>query len=404
MMAYFNQVIQKIDKNNAEMERKNNEISKLEEEVASSFKDQSMKFLKVMSQQLIESLQQQKELLSGRNEKLEKLNDRQTKEIVAIKEKCEKDLINNYDNGKVQKTAEYEFLRQLNLTNLIEKQNMINQMNEIEEVKDKCLTDLKNTHDKIIYLETEVQKAVNSSELIESYKQKVNHLSNSFEKKNSEIKELKVKIEEEAAQVVEYKNQLKSQKEIILEKEAEVKKMHDQSNEIEKEMKGCIARDSSGVYKVFHPKFNTFEILCNSDIAGPGWTVIQQRIRGGVEFQQEWDAYRNGFGDFWEGDFFIGLDKIHRLTTGQPHELYIHMQRFNGTTYHARYDEFTISGEDDQYRITKLKGFSGSTEDLLSYSKNLRFTTKDRDNDEYYGGNCAYERSGGWWYGSCATW
>lgn len=29
------------------------------------------------------------------------------------------------------------------------------------------------------------------------------------------------------------------------------------------------------------------------------------------------------------------------------------------------------------------------------------FTTKDRDNDQYNGTNCAVSNHGGWWYGMC---
>ncbi|KAH8410717.1 hypothetical protein KR222_000243, partial [Zaprionus bogoriensis] len=115
--------------------------------------------------------------------------------------------------------------------------------------------------------------------------------------------------------------------------------------------------------------------------AGPGWIVILQRVKGGEEFQRDWTTYRNGFGSF-DGDFFFGLEKIYRLTTNQPHELYIHMERLNGSFIHARYDSFAISGEDEQYKLSTLGRFSGNAGDYLAYSRNVKFTTFDRDNDE----------------------
>ena len=38
--------------------------------------------------------------------------------------------------------------------------------------------------------------------------------------------------------------------------------------------------------------------------------------------------------------------------------------------------------------------------DSLSYGNNKKFSTKDRDNDEW-NGNCAVERHGAWWYKKC---
>jgi len=38
--------------------------------------------------------------------------------------------------------------------------------------------------------------------------------------------------------------------------------------------------------------------------------------------------------------------------------------------------------------------------DSLSYNLGMKFTTKDRDNDKYWG-YCAKMRRGGWWYNAC---
>lgn len=249
--------------------------------------------------------------------------------------------------------------------NLTEKESK-----EIIEIKEKFETALKvqgetisETNKKIIQLETEVENS----------KKQINTLTNTVESKNIELEQLKAKV-----------NNIKVEK---------------------KNSKSCKDIALSGVHSITPSSDITFEVLCSSmDSAGSGWTVIQQRINGGVEFQRDWKTYRNGFGDFFDGDFFLGLEKIHRLTTEQPHELYIHMQKFDGYSYYARYDEFVISGEDEQYKLSKLTGFSGSRDDELNYSLNAKFSTYDRDNDNHVSLNCANHHNGGWWYKSCTRW
>lgn len=161
--------------------------------------------------------------------------------------------------------------------------------------------------------------------------------------------------------------------------------------------------DSKSIYIIRIPNFESFSVLCNNKIAGPNWAVIQQRINGEEDFNRNWESYRNGFGSF-TGDFFLGLERIHRLTSDQTHELYIHMERFDGTTFFARYDNFRIAGEGDKYRLLSLGSFSGNAvEDRMRYHEYQKFSTNDNDNDEF-AGNCAQYKKGGWWYKKCFTW
>ncbi|KAH8370841.1 hypothetical protein KR093_005188, partial [Drosophila rubida] len=157
--------------------------------------------------------------------------------------------------------------------------------------------------------------------------------------------------------------------------------------------------ENSGVQQIKVGVVNVVDVLCNSQLAGPGWLVIQQRIGGKEDFNRDWAAYRKGFGSL-DGDFFLGLETIHLLTSSQPHELYVHLVLSNGTIVYARYDDFKISDEENGYKLS-LGEKSGTAEnDALRDGVNLEFSTFDRDNDEAVT-NCAVEFSSGWWYSKC---
>lgn len=163
--------------------------------------------------------------------------------------------------------------------------------------------------------------------------------------------------------------------------------------------------DAPGIYRIAFPNLYAFDVLCENVTSGSGWIVIQQRVDGREDFYRDWAAYSAGFGSF-EGDFFMGLEKLHRLTNYRRHELYITMEKFDGSIEYARYNRFTIAGEHDQYRLLSLGEFSGSkgTEDHLRYHENQKFSTMDRDNDNWLWNNCAKGQHGGWWYDSCSRW
>lgn len=204
-----------------------------------------------------------------------------------------------------------------------------------------------------------------------------------------------------------YNQQLKTQNEImtlsikVKECESHINSQNETINNNIKardEMVGMVEKCTSKL------SFNSsFEVLYDSEINGPGWIVIQQRINGDEDFRRDWATYREGFGKF-NGDFFLGLEKIHLITNKQPHELFIYMKTNNSETLYKRYDDFAISGEEDNYRLIKLGKPSGNATDSLDYHRNAPFSTKDRDNDSDNDGNCADFRQGPWWHKHCASW
>ncbi|XP_060654755.1 angiopoietin-related protein 7-like [Drosophila nasuta] len=158
------------------------------------------------------------------------------------------------------------------------------------------------------------------------------------------------------------------------------------------------------ILKVQVPDIAPFRVRCNNEIAGPGWMVIQQQVKGSlVDFERNWETYRSGFGDL-HGSHFIGLEKLYHLTKSQPHELYIHMVTFQEFVTQAYYDNFRVDSEAEGYRLIdlgKYSGGAGDAGDALSFNNNQKFSTLDRDNDSYDRVHCAREFRSGWWHNNC---
>ena len=137
------------------------------------------------------------------------------------------------------------------------------------------------------------------------------------------------------------------------------------------------------------------------DLLGGGWTVIQRRIDDTTDFQRTWKEYRNGFGDF-NKDFWLGLNKIKRITDIGTFELYIGLERFSpSTTTYARYGSFSLGSEASDYKLT-LSGYDATSTagDSLSTHNNQPFSTKDHVNDAS-AVHCAQIYKAGWWYKDC---
>ncbi|KFB41088.1 AGAP011223-PA-like protein [Anopheles sinensis] len=141
-----------------------------------------------------------------------------------------------------------------------------------------------------------------------------------------------------------------------------------------------------------------FEVLCEQNNFSGGWTVIQHRFDGSVDFYRNWTEYRNGFGNL-EGEFWLGLEYVHQITKNRPHELLVEIKDFHGNYGYAKYDGFKLGSESEKYEL-KLGTYSGTAGDSLSYHKNKKFSTFDRDNDAL-AGNCAESYHGAWWYHLC---
>ncbi|XP_046861635.1 fibrinogen-like protein A [Xenia sp. Carnegie-2017] len=156
-------------------------------------------------------------------------------------------------------------------------------------------------------------------------------------------------------------------------------------------------KNESGVYQIDPDGKGYFKVLCDMTSSGGGWTVIQRNKKSGnTDFYLGWAEYKRGFGNL-KSEFWLGLDKIHRLTSAKKNKLRIDLVNTSGTKKYAEYEDFVVKDENSKYQLSIGK-YTGTAGDELSYHNNMKFSTKDSDNDKYSGGNCA---DGGWWYNSC---
>ncbi|EDS42503.1 ficolin-3 [Culex quinquefasciatus] len=143
-----------------------------------------------------------------------------------------------------------------------------------------------------------------------------------------------------------------------------------------------------------------FSVYCEIITAfGGGWTIVQHRYEGFVDFYRGWQDYRDGFG-ILGGESWLGLEQLHRLTARDSHELLVEVRNSSGSVLYAHYSEFRVGSEEQKYRILKLGSYSGSAGDWLRVHDGKKFTTYDSDNDSDRE-NCAKNFRGGWWFNHC---
>ena len=144
------------------------------------------------------------------------------------------------------------------------------------------------------------------------------------------------------------------------------------------------------------------------------WIIINQRLGITFNWDLPWADYKAGFGSV-DADFWLGLEKMHLLTSSQSYRLRVEVQR-NSTKFwfSAEYWSFKIGDElNDKYRL-EVDGYSGDAGDALMYEGDVNnngifgnwlhngmvFSTYDRDHDNTPV-NCAANYDGGWWYNAC---
>ena len=126
-----------------------------------------------------------------------------------------------------------------------------------------------------------------------------------------------------------------------------------------------------------------FHVYCDMDTHGGGWTVFQRRFDGSVDFFLGWNDYEQGFGNV-SGEYWLGLQQVHRLTRSGGWTLRIDMEDYDGNVKYAQYEDFQIGDAASFYQLS-IGAFSGTVGfDGLAYHNGRAFSTKDNDHDACY--------------------
>ena len=115
-----------------------------------------------------------------------------------------------------------------------------------------------------------------------------------------------------------------------------------------------------GVYTVTPDSLGSFQVRCDMKTDGGGWTIFQRRQDSSVNFYRGWNDYKTGFGDL-NGNFWLGLDKIHRLTKSGKNVLRVDLTDWTKDTAYAKYGSFSVASESDAYRMN-YASFSGKSD------------------------------------------
>ncbi|KAK6194975.1 hypothetical protein SNE40_000497 [Patella caerulea] len=159
----------------------------------------------------------------------------------------------------------------------------------------------------------------------------------------------------------------------------------------------------------------SFQVKCTPTVGlipmGTLVTVIQQNLlQDQGFFDRTIQDFKDGFGDV-AGDHFIGLDKIHLITSSSAYDMIMAMVNIYGSDLdfdkyiYMKYYNFQISDFSKKYKMSVSSSGALFTDyyDQLEYLNGTSFSAKDDDNDGIKFVNCAAVNNHGFWYNAACN-
>ncbi|XP_030010767.1 angiopoietin-related protein 5 [Sphaeramia orbicularis] len=189
-------------------------------------------------------------------------------------------------------------------------------------------------------------------------------------------------------------------------------------SDIKDNLLSVVPKIPSGIY-IVHPENtdSSFEVFCEMDYMGGGWTVMQRRTDGLTDFKRAWADYVDGFGHL-AGEHWLGLKKVFHIVNQKDtrFQLHIALVSHDDVTSYASYDDFRLDGETQFFGI-HLGRYAGSAGDAFrGYDQDQNqdtapFSASDVDNDGC-NPSCSFSNrtvescsalhnQTGWWFNQC---
>ena len=120
-----------------------------------------------------------------------------------------------------------------------------------------------------------------------------------------------------------------------------------------------------------------------------------------MSFERCWNEYAAGFGDV-DGNFWLGLEAMHDLTSAQPMSLQIDVVPFNIPAVSIPYQQIHVGDAASEYLLTITSDNPGYSTlyNSLNFHSGIKFSTYDRENDNS-SSHCAERYRAGWWFSAC---
>ncbi|KAM9319566.1 fibrinogen-like protein 1-like protein [Gastrophryne carolinensis] len=163
---------------------------------------------------------------------------------------------------------------------------------------------------------------------------------------------------------------------------------------------------NDGVYAIQPKDFpHPLIVYCDMTTYSGGWIVIQRNsFNSEITWDESWTTYKYGFGNVAK-DYWLGIEYVHQITKQKVYQVRFVILDNNSEEKYADYNLFSVDDEANGYKL-RLGSYTGTAGDAMSSTvaggthDNMKFTTKDKDND-IYSANCASSYGGAWWYAAC---